>query len=558
MKTNTENTKSSVFRKIMLFLLFAVIGFYTYKPLLENGFFAVHDNVQVERVYEMAQALKDGQFPVRMVRDLGYGYGYPVFNFYAPLPYYFGGAINALGIDEVTATKLMFLAGIIASFVFMYALTSRIWGKYGALVASVLFAYSPFHALDIYVRGAAGEFWAYAILPLVFLSIFRIFQSDAKKWVLIGGLSLSGVILSHNLTAFMLVPFIAMFAAILILHSNRKKILIFNIFCLMLLSALLSAFYWLPALWEMGYSNVTSQIGAGADFHKHFINLSQIWDFPWGFGGSAGVESGISYKIGKMNIVLWIFGVLFFAVKFREIKSRPVFWLSVFGLILSAYLTTRYSVWIWELLTPMSFLQFPWRFLVFSVFFSCLLAGSFALVLNRYKNAGKIISFILIAAVIYYQAKYFNPQYYIKPGFSYTGRAHLNWSASKISDEYLPKNFITPKTENEIIKTVTADNTVRVKQQINSSTKRVYQVEADSPVKITLPVAGFPGWKIQVDGQLIDTTTNQFPVFVVAKGKHLISAEFVNTPVRSGGNLLTLLGILFIGVILRMRNYEKI
>ena len=59
-------------------------------PLLMAPFFSHHDDVQVIRLYEMDKCIKDGQIPCRWVPDLGGLYGYPIFNYYAPLPYYFG------------------------------------------------------------------------------------------------------------------------------------------------------------------------------------------------------------------------------------------------------------------------------------------------------------------------------------------------------------------------------------------------------------------------------------------------------------------------------------
>ncbi len=542
------------------FLLIIVLSFFTVKPLLQNGFFTVHDNVQVERVYEMGQALKDGQFPVRMVKNLGYGYGYPIFNFYAPLPYYFGGALNAVGIDAVVATKAMFLLGILMAGIFMYLLAYEFWGLWGAFLSSVLYLYSPFHALDIYVRGAVGEFWAFAFLPLVFLGMYKIFKSNGSSGVIIGVIGLTGVILSHNLTAFMLIPFLILYFFILLLYSKQKKFLILNFCFLLLTSLLLSAFYWLPALTEMKFSNVMTQIGGGADFHQHFIFLSQIWDFPWGFGGSAGLQSGISYKIGKLNIILWVLGMIFFLKKYQENKLKPIYWLSFVGFLMSVYLTTDYSVWVWDLINQMSFIQYPWRFLIFSVFFSALISGAIVTVFNKDKIS-KIISLLFIFAVIFYQSKYFASQDYIADGSFYTDTNHLNWQASKISDEYLPNGFQAPEKESKIIKILNADTLTKslfaVNRTVNKSNLKTYRTISDSPALLTLAIAHFPGWVYFVDDNQIKQSEQQLASFTIPKGNHIITAKFTNTPVRSIANLLTLLGIIFAGVILRKRKYEK-
>lgn len=84
----------------------------------------MHDDTQIARVEVMKRALLQKQFPVRWVGDLGYGYGYPLFNFYGPLPYYVGGGLAVLGISSLVATKIMFALGILALGCSTYLLVS--------------------------------------------------------------------------------------------------------------------------------------------------------------------------------------------------------------------------------------------------------------------------------------------------------------------------------------------------------------------------------------------------------------------------------------------------
>ncbi len=126
-------------------------------PLFSGGFFTVHDNTQAERVFQMSKSLSDGQFPVRWVDDLGYGYGYPIFNFYAPLPYYIGGFSNLILNDLLLSTKIVFMVGIVISFFSMYLLASTLTNKWGGIVAGIIYLYFPYHAANIYVIVVFGS-----------------------------------------------------------------------------------------------------------------------------------------------------------------------------------------------------------------------------------------------------------------------------------------------------------------------------------------------------------------------------------------------------------------
>ena len=120
-----------------------VFSFWSVKALTGEGYFPMHDDTQVGRVVAMGRALRNGQFPVRWVADLGYGYGYPLFNFYGPLPYYVGGYLHMLGASALSATKFMMMVGILLAGVTMYAFVGGIAGSPAGVLAGVLLVYAP-------------------------------------------------------------------------------------------------------------------------------------------------------------------------------------------------------------------------------------------------------------------------------------------------------------------------------------------------------------------------------------------------------------------------------
>ena len=252
----------NLIKKFLPIILVILLSYWAIKPFFAPGFFPMHDDTQVARIYEMGKALSDGMFPVRWAADLGYGYGYPIFNFYAPFAYYFGGALNLLGLDALVSAKLMMIVGIILSGVFMYLLARELWGKIGGLVSSLFYVYAPYHAVDIYVRGDVAEFWAYAFIPLAFYGFLKVYKEKKWKYIVIGAFGFSGVILSHNLTAMMITPFLMFLLFFLLISDTKEKIgSIFYFLITLFFGISISAFYWLPALVEMKFTNVLSQIG---------------------------------------------------------------------------------------------------------------------------------------------------------------------------------------------------------------------------------------------------------------------------------------------------------
>lgn len=541
----------------LLFVL--VISILTLLPLFKPGFFSVHDATQTERVFVMAKALKDGQFPVRIVEYLGYDYGYPIFNFYAPLPYYLGGILHALGIDLLASTKLMFAVGILFSAVSMYLLAKNVWGEKAGVLSAVLYVFAPYHALDIYVRGAVGEFWAVAFLPLVFLAIY-------KEWMIVGGLALAGVILSHNLTAMMLVPFIVLFMLVLLFTKTNKIFFLKKFFLFVVIGLAISAFYFLPALLEMSYTNVSSQITGGSQYFQHFIDLDQLWDFPWGFGGSSGRESGISFKIGKIGIILSLCSLLLFFIAKKKVDRKKE--IMLFGLItigLSVFFTNRFSQPLWEIFSFLKYVQFPWRFLIFIVFGTSLLGGAVFYYVEKAKlpEIFSRVSFLgislVVSAVVFFQFKYFQPQFaYSEKSSFYANEERIRWDVSKISDEYLPNNFPKVGSEKEIIKAgYQLEREGTVKEVIRKSHKREYLVNFPQKQKMLIYLASFPGWEVKIDGKKTSLLKEDFISFFVPAGKHQIEVYFSNTWPRILGNIITIFGLSLVGVILISKKYAK-
>ena len=544
-------------------LVLILLSFFAIKPLLAQGFFPMHDDTQVARVYEMTKSLKDGMFPVRWVPDLGYGYGYPIFNFYAPLSYYIGSLFSLIGFDSLTALKIMMGIGIVFSGISMYFLAREFWGEVGGVLSGMLYVYAPYHALEIYVRGDVAEFWAYAFIPLVFYAFVKLYKTQELRYVAIGSITYASIILSHNLTGLMVTLFI--FVVLLFYcyfaYKRRKLFIVYSLLFTVFVGLLLSAFYWIPAILEMNYTNVLSQIGGGANFKEHFVCLSQLWESPWGFGGStSGCIDGISFRIGKIHTILAIVTFMYSLLKWKKNKyeSRALA-AGFFGFLLSIFLLLQSSQFVWEAFPFMSFFQYPWRFLIMVVFFSSFMSGYFVHEMHEIHKASKIVSYIFVGIIIsgsiINYVKLFNPQYVSSDLVTnYTNEKALQWTVSKISDEYMPKNFRKPNNENEVISHkfyVEKGDAVIVNSQEKTQYAKA-EIISKSESMILIQTAYFPAWKIYIDRVNTPFKITQKGMEIKENpGKHVIEVKFEQTPLEKIANLMSLIGLflLIIGII---------
>ncbi len=526
-----------------LFLLI-IASYWTVKPLLSKGYFTMHDDTQVGRVIVMGRALRNGQFPVRWVSELGYGYGYPLFNFYGPLPYYVGGGLYAAGVDAIVATRMMMGVGMMLAAVFMYVLGQFLFGRFAGMLAAVLYAYAPYHAVQLYVRGAVGELWAYALLPLFILGVFLGGHRALRKggaWI--GGLGLAGVILSHTIMGYITVVFygIGLVLYTVILLFKRQ----FH-FSLLAIGLGLSAFFWLPAAAEMGYTNVAGQIGTTANFRDHFVCLPQLWNSLWGYGGSApGCIDGMSLKIGKLHVLLGALGLVIATLRLkRDFWKHPLGLISAIGLG-STVMVTSFSQTAWEFLPGFAFVQYPWRFLTGIAFAASLLGASVLLwVSHRWVRVIALTIFILVTILL--NAKLFVPQItYDKPESFFESEEELSWRVSKVSDEYLSGAFLRPQQPRGVARGILVSDKNRglaVETEIDSGIYAKLHVQVPSSMEVTLARGYFPGWRYWVNGVRQNARIeNGLPVITVPAGGSVMEMRFSDTPVRVIGNILSIL-----------------
>ena len=560
-------------RSVFFLLLIAVISYFAVKPIFTSGFFPMHDDTQPSRVFEMAQALRFGQFPVRLVGDLGYGFGYPLFNFYAPLPYYIGGIFNLAGFDAIISTKYMFLIGIFFAGAIMFFLAKEIAGDIAGLTAAILYMYAPYHAVNIYVRGAVGEYYAYGFLPLLMLGIYQLIKDkNKKKGIILGSTGFAGIILSHNILGMITTYFLiaGTFLYLIYLFSKKKNLLVIcyllAVFCL---GGGLSAFFIIPAIAEKNYTKVDQLTKGGSDFHTHFVYADQLWNSPWGYGGSAkGREDGMSFKIGKIHLLLGLLGVTiaFYLYKTKRINNYSrlsgildavipiksgtasgqftIYNILFIIFLVSVFLMLESSRFIWEAVPGFSFIQYPWRFLNFTILSLSLLASSIFLILPKTKQI--ILAVVVIGLVLWLNAKYFVPREILPlKEEDYTSRENLRWKISSISFEYMPKEFVLPNSFQEVAwEGLSQKSGVVIKRKSEEPAIKEYQLEVKSPTSILTNIAFFPGWKAKLDGQELDIydTNGRIGVNLPA-GYHKLEFVLRNTIVRYLSNTVSLFSL---------------
>lgn len=533
-------------------LLVTVLSYWALKPLLVKGYFPMHDDTQPARIFEMAKALKEGQFPVRWVGDLGYGAGYPLFNFYAPLPYYLGALFYLSGFSAITSAKIIFGLSIIMSSIFMFLFLKKIVGSPISMAGSILYLYAPYHALNIYVRGALGELYAYAFIPLLALGISQIFsdytEHKSGQGILWGTLGLSGMILSHNILGMLGLILLLLMIPVIFIYLSVKKLnlkIILSFSSVVCLSLLITTFFWLPAIAEKHFTNVDSVTQGGSDYRDHFIYLDQLWNSAWGYAGSAPARAdGMSFMIGKFHLVLSVFSLALYLILFKKRKydnSGSVFLISAVFFILSTFMMLQPSRFIWLLFPFLKYIQFPWRFLNFSLFFLVLLI-LYPFTFLELKQKKSLSALVIIFSILFY-ARFFQPAMYIASNdANYISSDSLTGKMSAISDEYLPVDFIK-KNSQEMIDSSNAISNINAGVDINRFTYKEITINSQEKGEYISPFTFFPGWEASVNGNKIIIKDSLGRISLsVPEGVSKLELKFTDTGIRKIANTISIFG----------------
>ncbi|MBU2544312.1 hypothetical protein KJ618_02480 [Patescibacteria group bacterium] len=508
------------------------------RALFSPGFIHTHDGeYHIIRIVEFARMLSAGYWFPRWAPTLNSGYGIPIFQYHYPLPNYIGSFVRLFTHDAVYAFQIsMGLGYIFASFGSFLWLTS-LYGSFAALLGAVAGAFVPYWFVDIYVRGSIGEVWAMALL------FFILWAIEKKRYVytaLLYGL----LLLSHNILGMVFTPFLFIYMVI----RNIKGIgsLMWGIG--------LSAYFWLPALWEQQYVVGLNTV----NFREHFVALYELLIPSWGTEFSGGGFGGnkISFQLGVIPIIIIVASFATF-IRRKEKQSDILarWFLLLVGLILVFILP--WSKGIWEVVLPLQFIQYPWRLLSFMIPATAFLT---AYLTRKSKTPYGIIVLAIMGVIVTFSYTR-KVQYAPRNEAYYTARSNFTDGTSSMGNSFSTIWTGWKDTRPESAVEINGGQLVRqIRWKYLDKSFVAFMSRAG---EVTINTLYFPGWIAMVDGVQVPISYEHDGVIHVrvAEGEHVIEVRFVNTLPRTIGNIVSFVSLAMIASwgILRYisRKYEN-
>ncbi len=216
------------------------------------------------RLFLVGDALKAGDWYPRWLPDLAMGYGYPLFNYYAPGMYAVATALRGLGLPIIAAFQWTGVIAVALAATGTYALTRHVIGdRIGAVVAATAFVLAPYPFFtNLYDRAQVPEALALGILPWALLATWRAWHNGGA-WVGTLGIGVAALLLTHNITSVLASPLIAGVIGVAWWGGRTPwKHALRRVSVGITTGIGLSAFFWVPVVLEasavhLGRSDVT-------------------------------------------------------------------------------------------------------------------------------------------------------------------------------------------------------------------------------------------------------------------------------------------------------------
>lgn len=555
------------------YYLIAVVSILLASPLFVSGLFHAHDiGYHMYKLVGLMDAIHNKEFIPLIAPKLANNFGYSWNIFYAPLSAYIPAFFKIFILSYTSSLKLFIFFTIIVSGITMYRFVLDFSGSTNvAVLSSIIYITAPYRLVDIYVRGDMGEILPFVFLPILFQGLHNLFNDDKKKshYITIG---FAGILLSHNISAFLTT--IVMFIYILI---NYRKLRDFQVIKILVINGLLtlciSAFFIVPLLEHKLLGDyavfLPNKMGSIEHMYQSSVYIHQLLfgTFQQGYSYYLSKVSGeMPYTLGlQLSIPL-----LLTPLVYRKIKEENENYIVLFILgLISVIATTNIFPWI---IAPQvfSFVQFPWRILMFSVFFLSISSAKVICLLYEQIEIKHIIAIIVIIFV------------YISPLISmtlndpnYTDNNFVNGDVIKdnsaVSEgcagfEYMPvkafKNvtYVANRKDNIIL----LYGETKISNEQKHGTNMTFNVESLSDSRVELPYLYYLGWKATLKSgnevkklDIIESDKGFVCIKLMNNEKGLVEISYEGTTYTKISYIISIITIIgFISYIILRRKYK--
>lgn len=543
-------------------------------PTLGDGIAAGADvEVHVHRIHAMGLALQAGELWPRWISYLHLGYGYPIFNFYAPGYAYITALFEVAGLHITTAYNLVQSLAWSFGSVGTYLLARRFMNPYAALLAAALWIYAPSRLYEVWWQGSLAQIISATFMPYLLLGVAKNSDEPAPRQILWITLPFAGLILTHTPMMYISAIYaatLAFIAPIWITRGDIKQIIERWIYigCGFVLGIGLATIFLMPTLLELQHVLISQGLDETLNYlQEQYLLPPEIFMWPRTLDATD-IRLDFPRTLGLVGGLLSIFGTI---ALWRR-KQYGFMLILLAGLGFTVFMLLDASLPVWLTIPGFSNLRFPARLLRMGAVIIALLGGASLMLLpQKWQLAALLGGLILVIGQI---------MPVIKPYDDW-----LNWENISALDEIqheatdytwgtVSYNEFNPVWGERIFLDVPDYRTRYIDEPFHlrvyekdvaalnwqglsgeNITDNTLRVITDEDRAVRFRQYYFPGWQATLNGELIDIYPDEQLGLItmdLAAGEHIVALDYVGTTVQRIATAISLVSLVIVFAILRM------
>ena len=370
--------------KELVYYLIIFLFTFTYFCFFKSDVYLVADDTifHTSNIIVMAKSISlSNLIPDKIMPSLANNLGYGVNIFYPIFPHLIASYIykifSLFNMSIADTMKFIHFMVIYLSGILMYKYVKTAFkDRRQAIVSAIMYMSMPYMFADVFMRGAFNESFIFIYLPIIFLSLYYLFESNEyNKFYLWFTLGYSLFIYSHLVLAIYLTILLILFMLVYYRKLFSKEIICKLVKASILILVITSNF-WVPLvehylldnyyIFSLVYDGITSSIEVVNLLYYFFpLRLSYATSNP---------EYFLSFNILPVCLLLIIWSYILGYKDRIEVKHKKI--LKGLIIFIGVSLLFASSSLLWKFMPNiLKNIQFSWRIAIFIAFASSIIGG---------------------------------------------------------------------------------------------------------------------------------------------------------------------------------------